>query len=338
LRLYTIPPSAPFLTTLARAILAGELPVPGGAKPDPLTLPLTTIYLPTRRAGRTLREAFLAEAKGGGMLLPRIRALGDPDEDAAIIFGAADDTYDDGAIATPAIGALRRRLALMRLVLAFGQRLSTATLLEGGDDTGIFALTPGQASHLAADLARLMDFVESEQVPLADLRAIGPDEFAEHWQLTVEFLKILTEQWPRYLADNGLVSPVARRTLLMAQETARLAKGSTHPVIAAGSTGTLPATARLLKAIASLPNGAVVLPGLDKQLDEETWAGLLDVPEHPQHGMAQFLRDLGATRENVAYVPGAEPGAAARARLHLTSEALRPAESTDHWEQFLDGG
>jgi ATP-dependent helicase/nuclease subunit B len=338
LRLYTIPPSAPFLTTLARAILAGELPVPGGAKPDPLTLPLTTIYLPTRRAGRTLREAFLAEAKGGGMLLPRIRALGDPDEDAAIIFGAADDTYDDGAIATPAIGALRRRLALMRLVLAFGQRLSTATLLEGGDDTGIYAMTPGQASHLAADLARLMDFVESEQVPLADLRAIGPDEFAEHWQLTVEFLKILTEQWPRYLADNGLVSPVARRTLLMAQETARLAKGSTHPVIAAGSTGTLPATARLLKAIASLPNGAVVLPGLDKQLDEETWAGLLDVPEHPQHGMAQFLRDLGATRENVAYVPGAEPGAAARARLHLTSEALRPAESTDHWEQFLDGG
>ncbi|MET0302144.1 MAG: double-strand break repair protein AddB, partial [Methyloceanibacter sp.] len=250
LRLYTIPPSAPFLTTLARAILAGELPVPGGAKPDPLILPLTTIYLPTRRAGRALREAFLAEAKGGAMLLPRIRGLGDPDEDAAIIFGAGDDN-DDGAIASPAIGALRRRLALMRLVLLFGQRLSTATLIERSDDTGIYALTPGQASHLAADLARLMDFVDSEQVPLADLKEIGPEEFAGHWQLTVEFLKILTEQWPRYLADNGLISPVARRTLLMAQETARLAKGSAYPVIAAGSTGTLPATARLLKAIAS---------------------------------------------------------------------------------------
>ncbi|MET0381636.1 MAG: double-strand break repair protein AddB [Methyloceanibacter sp.] len=337
LRLYTIPPSAPFLTTLARAILAGELPVHGGAKPDPLILPLTTIYLPTRRAGRALREAFLAEAKGGAMLLPRIRGLGDPDEDAAIIFGAGDDN-DDGAIASPAIGALRRRLALMRLVLVFGQRLSTATLIERSDDTGIYALTPGQASHLAADLARLMDFVDSEQVPLADLKEIGPEEFAGHWQLTVEFLKILTEQWPRYLADNGLISPVARRTLLMAQETARLAKGSAYPVIAAGSTGTLPATARLLKAIASLSNGAVVLPGLDKQLDEETWAGLGRVPEHPQHGMAALLRDLGAIRDNVAYVPGAEPGAVARARLHLTSEALRPAGSTDRWEQFLAGG
>jgi ATP-dependent helicase/nuclease subunit B len=338
LRLYTIPPSAPFLTTLARAILAGELPLPGGAKPDPLILPLTTIYLPTRRAGRALREAFLAEAKDAAMLLPRIRALGDPDEDAAIIFGAGDGASDDGAIATPAIGALQRRLALMRLVLTFGQRLSTATLLEGGEDTGIYAMTPGQASHLAADLARLMDFVESEQVSLADLKEIGPEEFAGHWQTTVEFLKILTEQWPRYLADNGLVSLVARRTLLMAQETARLAKGSAYPVIAAGSTGTLPATARLLKAIASLSNGAVVLPGLDKQLDEETWAGLGEAPEHPQHGMAQLLRDLGATRDNVAYVPGAEPDAGAIARLHLMSEALRPAGSTDRWEQFLGGG
>ena len=62
-RLYTIPPSAPFLTTLARAILAGDLPVPGGPKPDPLTLPFTTIYLPTRRAARALREAFLAESR-----------------------------------------------------------------------------------------------------------------------------------------------------------------------------------------------------------------------------------------------------------------------------------
>src|SRR5262245_13188167 len=335
LRLYTIPPSAPFLTTLARAILAGELPLPGGAKPDPLTLPLTTIYLPTRRAGRALRDAFLAEAKDAGMLLPRIRALGDPDEDAAIIFGAGDGAADDGAIATPAIGALRRRLALMRLVLAFGQRLSTAAFLDGAPT---FPLTPGQASFLAADLARVMDFVESEQVPLADLKEIGPEEFAGHWQLTVEFLKILTEQWPRYLTDNHLVSPVARRTLLMARETERLAKGSAHPVIAAGSTGTLPATARLLKAIASLSNGAVVLPGLDKQLDEATWAELCRAHEHPQHGMAALLRELGATREDVAYVPGAEPDAGARARLHLTSEALRPAESTDRWKQFLAGG
>jgi len=336
-RLYTIPPSAPFLTTLARAILQGELPSPGGAKPDPLTLPLTTIYLPTRRAGRALREAFLAEAKGEALLLPRIRALGDPDEDAALLFGA-EDSSGDSAAGEPAIGALPRRLTLMRLVLAFGRQLGAEAMAEQDPSASpVFALTPGQASHLAAELAQLMDFVETEEVTLSSLKDLVPEEFAGHWQLTVEFLKIVTEQWPRYLSDNGLSSPVARRTLLMGQETERLAKGSPHPVIAAGSTGTVPATAKLLKTIASLPNGAVVLPGLDMFLDEESWSRLGDDPEHPQCGMAELLRDLGITRADVAYVPGALPNPAGSARLHFISEALRPAGSTDRWEQVVGG-
>jgi double-strand break repair protein AddB len=122
---------------------------------------------------------------------------------------------------------------------------------------------------------------------------------------------------------------------LMAKETERLARGSPHPVIAAGSTGTVPATARLLQVIASLPNGTVVLPGLDKSLDEESWATLAEHPEHPQAGMAELSRKLGVRRDEVATVPGSEPDAVSRARLYLASEALRPAESTEHWQQFL---
>ncbi|HKQ55911.1 MAG TPA: double-strand break repair protein AddB, partial [Methyloceanibacter sp.] len=334
-RLYTIPPSAPFLTTLARAILSGDLPSSGGIPPDPLTLPLTTIYLPTRRAARALREAFLAEAKGEALLLPRIRALGDPDEDAAIIFGA-EESLEDGAFGAAAIGALPRRLALMRLVLALSRSARVGAAAERGlTASPTVEITPGQASYLAADLARLMDMVESEEVDLSRLDAIVPEEFAGHWQITVEFLKIVTEQWPRHLDEQGLVSPVLRRNALMAMETERLARGSAHPVIAAGSTGTVPATARLLQVIASLPNGAVVLPGLDKFLDDESWATISGHPEHPQAGMAELLRKLGARREEVDYVPGSEPVAADRARLYLTSEALRPAESTEQWQQFL---
>lgn len=334
-RLYTIPPSSPFLTTLARALLGGHLPVPGGPKPDPLTLPLATIYLPTRRAARGLREAFLREARGAALLLPRIRALGDPDEEAAIILGAEEGADDAGG--APAIGALPRRLTLMRLVLAFGRRLAAEASAERDVAAPpLLQPTPGQASHLAADLARLMDSVESEEIDLSGLARIVPDELANHWQLTVEFLKIVTHQWPQYLAEQGLVSPVARRNAFMAIEAARLASGGLHPVIAAGSTGTVPATARLLEVVANLPNGAVVLPGLDRLLDEESWSSLSEHPEHPQAGMAELLRKIGADRGDVAYVSGSEPDGAGRARLRLISEALRPAETTDHWAQFLD--
>ncbi|MGA7545260.1 MAG: double-strand break repair protein AddB [Methyloceanibacter sp.] len=337
-RLYTIPPSAPFLTSLARAVLAGDLPIPGGVAPDPLALPRATLYLPTRRAARALREAFLAAAGGRATLLPRIRALGDPDEDAALIFGTEAGAEHDfeGSAGVPAVGSLARRLALMRLVLAWSRTLR-AEEIRDIYGFGPLVATPAQASYLAADLARLMDFIESEEVDLAALEGLMPDEYAEHWQLTLDFLDIVTEHWPQHLRDQGLVSPVARRNGLMAMEATRLqTHGSTGPVIAAGSTGTVPATARLLKTIASLPNGAVVLPGLDLSLDAASWKSLGEHPEHPQFALAQLLAMLGVEREEVAYVPGSAPDASMRARLALVSEVLRPAESTELWQRFLD--
>jgi double-strand break repair protein AddB len=333
-RLYTIPPSAPFLSTLARAVLSGDLPFPGGNKPDPLSLPHTTIYLPTRRAARALREAFLAESGGEALLLPRIYALGQADEDAALILEAEAFREADGALGAPSIGALRRQLALMRQILARGHPPSAAAT-ETEVEAARFVFSPGQASYLAADLARLMDVVESEEVDFSALDALVPEDLAAHWDATVQFLKIVTEYWPQFLEDNGLVSPVTRRNLLMAQERARLATGSPHPVIAAGSTGTVPATARLLETIATLENGAVVLPGLDHLLDDDSWNSLPDHPEHPQSGMAELLRKMGVTRSAVTYLPGSEPDGSARARLHLVSEALRPAETTEQWQRYL---
>ncbi len=336
-RVFTIPPSAPFLPTLARAMLAGDLPSPGGRKPDPLNLPQATIYLPTRRAVRALRDAFLEVSGGKAVLLPSIRALGDPDEDAAIIFGSEADTEAGlaGASSAPAIGALDRRLALMRLVLAWGERLRQEAEAARAEFLPP-ASTPAQASYLAADLANLMDFIESEEVDLDRLQEIVPEAHAVHWQLTVDFLKIVTEHWPAYLADNRLVSPASRRTLLMNFEAERLVMNPPKgPVIAAGSTGTVPATARLLKVIASLPNGAVVLPGLDYFLDDESWASLPRHPEHPQTGMAELLGKFGLVRAEVGFVPGSEPSLSQAARLQLVSEVLRPAGHTDRWQAFL---
>ncbi|HEU0017022.1 MAG TPA: double-strand break repair protein AddB, partial [Methyloceanibacter sp.] len=337
-RLYTIPPSAPFLSTLASAVLKGDLPVPGGTKPDLLALPGAIIYLPTRRAVRALRDAFLEAAGGRAVLLPSIRALGDPDEDEAIIFGGQGNAEEGfaGASGARAIGPLERRLALMRLVLSWSDVLRKSAVASPEEYGPPPVSTPAQASYLAADLGNLMDFIESEEVDLCALEDLAPEEHAVHWQQTVKFLKIVTENWPAHLAEHGLVSPTARRNALMDFEAARLvASPPAGPVIAAGSTGTVPATARLLKVIASLPNGAVVLPGLDFSLDPESWASLSEHPEHPQTGMAELLIKLGATREDVTYVAGSEPGDQKQARLGLASEVLRPAGETDRWQAFL---
>ena len=262
---------------------------------------------------------------GDGTRVPkdsaRIRALGDPDEDAALIFGTEAGAEHDfeGSAGVPAVGSLARRLALMRLVLAWSRTLR-AEEIRDIHGFGPLVATPAQASYLAADLARLMDFIESEEVDLAALEGLMPDEYAEHWQLTLDFLDIVTEHWPQHLRDQGLVSPVARRNALMAMEATRLqTHGSRGPVIAAGSTGTVPATARLLKTIASLPNGAVVLPGLDLSLDAASWKSLGEHPEHPQFALAQLLAMLGVEREEVAYVPGSARWSACGASTPMPS-------------------
>src|SRR5499433_4104453 len=80
-RVFTIPASVPFVPTLIRALLGGEL-VPGfPAATDPLALAAATLYLPTRRACRLARDVFLGVLDRDAALLPRIVPIGDIDED-----------------------------------------------------------------------------------------------------------------------------------------------------------------------------------------------------------------------------------------------------------------
>ena len=181
----------------------------------------------------------------------------------------------------------------------------------------------------------------TRQVPWDRLDELVPDELDRYWQLTLEFLKIAREAWPAILAERGAIEPAARRDRLIEAEAARLAAHTDGPVIAAGSTGSMPATAELIATIARLPHGAVVLPGLDTDLDAESWdliAGRRDaagrelIPPavgHPQFAMQALLRRIGITRD--AVVALGEP--AAHGRERLVSEALRPAAATDRWQR-----
>jgi ATP-dependent helicase/nuclease subunit B len=86
--------------------------------------------------------------------------------------------------------------------------------------------------------------------------------------------------------------------------------------------------------------GAVVLPGLDTWLDDETWALLpgdstrrMEASAgHPQMTLHRLLETIGATREDVIEI--GVPDAPLQARRRLLSEALRPADTTDAWRTF----
>jgi len=332
-RVFTVPAAAPFVPTLVRALIDGTLGFAPARDPtarDPMALAAATLYLPTRRACRLVRDRFLDIAGGRAAILPRIVPLGDLDEDE-IAFAQAAMPEDSVLDLPPAIDGLERRLLLAELVTRWAQ----SPALRGGGHAPLVVTGPAAALTLADDLARLMDDMTTRQVPWERLDDLVPDRFDQYWQLTLAFLKIAREAWPAILAEHGAIEPAARRDLLIAAESRRLATMVDGPVIAAGSTGSMPATAELIATIARLPHGAVVLPGLDTELDDPSWEMIAQSGDgesahgHPQFAMQALLARLGITREAVVRLASA--GDSSRERL--MSEAFRPAAATHLWSE-----
>ncbi len=159
-----------------------------------------------------------------------------------------------------------------------------------------------------------------------------------YWRITLDFLKIAFAHWPEWLAERGLIDRAKRIALLIEDEIKALEGSRRGPTIIAGSTGANRATARLIAAIARAPQGAVVLPGLDLNLDDRTWAMIgasedasLGLAGHPQALLHRLIGAIGVKREDVT--PLGSPTPALEARSAFLSEALRPAESTDLWRE-----
>ncbi|HEY1095645.1 MAG TPA: double-strand break repair protein AddB, partial [Alphaproteobacteria bacterium] len=293
---FSIPPHLPFAMELANGILKqyGD---------DFASLSQLEIFVPNRRSCRTLTEAFLAVRNGKPCLLPRIQPIGDVSEDDVMmgdIFGS--DLRD----VPPAIPTLERQMLLGRLIQ---QQRPT--------------VPPAQIFRLAAQLANLIDHVHTENLDWDKIDSLVPAELAEHWQLTVDFLGILFKNWPLILAERRLIDPADRRNRLLKikAETLRNQK-NLHPVMAVGSTGSIPATRDLLKTIAYLPQGSVILSGLDHATPEEAWNNLPDT--HPQFYLKELLGHIGVSRPQVVDWP------------HLTSDT-KPAQRTALLQQTVQG-
>ncbi len=303
--LFTIPANHGFIDTLA----AGLLEQTGQ---DTQKLSRYRILLPTRRACRSLREAILRQTGGKPLLLPMMQPLGDIDDDELMIKMAGVDAMD----IPPAISPLQRQVLLARFIRAM------PTFGAGAD----------QAMSLAKALGQFMDQVLIEGLTLDHLGSIVPEGFAEHWQITVDFLKILSENWPKILEESGVIDAADRRNrLVLALNDLWRETPLQTPVIAAGSTGTVPATRKLLNTIAEMPHGSVILPGLDTAIDDQSWQSLDD--SHPQHSLKVLLESFEKTPSDIPLWPYASQNVH-NDRTPLLREIMRPAETSGAWAKI----
>ena len=304
--LYNIPSYADFGQSLARGLLDSGL-----------DLADALILLPNRRACRGLHTTFLRLREGEAMLMPRLVPMGDlSDEDAvgeSIAGGIEDALLSDADLDLPEPWPRYLRESMLAELVA---RTDTS-------------LRPDHVMALAQELARLMDQIETEGLDASTFETLVEEaDYADHWGKSLRFLRILYQFWPAIEAEQGYISPARRRRLSVENQIKqwRLAPPD-HPVIAAGSTGSIPSTRALLAALLDLPQGAVVLPGLDQSLPSQTWKEVGREVTHPQFGFAELLQACEAAPAQVQLWPGVEPTSQA-ARASILSRALLPPEAT----------
>ncbi|MFT8719001.1 double-strand break repair protein AddB [Acetobacter sp.] len=308
--LATIPAHLRFLDEIAARWTAG-------VDDDPERIGDGTLLLPGRRAARALTEAFLRHADGKAILLPRILPIGGLDEAETALASP------DALLLPPAVPPMRRLAILTRLVLQAETAFGTRPMLD-------------QAWPLARALADLMDEAERSGVDLAVALPDAVDEgFATHWQATLRFLGIITAMWPDWLKEQGLINPVARQIALL---NAQASYWSSHAdgnarLWAVGFTDALPATVNALRGVLGHDHGMLILPGLDRDMDDDTFEALPD--NHPQAGLSRLLASLDVRRGDVELWPsvlGEEMDRSVLARrTQAITRALLPAAALSDW-------
>ncbi len=315
-KVWTIPPGANFLKALAETLAAGkDLAANADALADDL------IYIPNRRSARALALALFEAAGGTPILMPDIRPLGDLETDEPP--PGAESALAD---LPPAVSPAARLGRLSVLVKAFY-------------DAQGRSIPPASALAAAKELARLLDQAAlSGEVDWSKLESLVKDrQLAAHWQQSLDFLEIITTQWPEDLERNVQMDPYARR-LAAAEATAEtwLATPPKGDIIIAGSTGADPSGRVLMKAAMQLPRSLIVLPGLDRDVEPRAWNRIEQSANHPQFTIARTLRTLGLAPHEVATWPDIKSDTMADARRALVHEALAPAADTSGWLERLD--
>ena len=336
--IFTIPPDCDFLQVLVSSIIDGELVEGYCPQHNPMLLAETTIFVPNRRAARALTSAFIKAFEEEALLLPSIRTLGDVDDED---FGITPTPYEFGR-PEDEISGLERILRLSELIQKWAETLESGTRELFGDETIAIPSSPADAILMAQELAVLLTQITQEEKAWSSIQNIAPENHAEWWKLTSSFLQIIMEVWPEYLKERGLLDPAQRAAeLLKLRAKFYEDRRNGGPVIVAGSTGSVPSTQRLLRAVANLPDGVVVLPGIDGEMDEDEWKRLSNVgtqtdptiESHPQYGLAKLLVALGIQRNDVRVLGATDHINAARRQL--MSLTMESSSSTSDWRDKL---
>jgi ATP-dependent helicase/nuclease subunit B len=320
-QLYTVP----FGTDLCDATAALVL---DKCNNDPLLVSTVTLLLPNNRAIKAMTEAFVRRAKPG-LLVPRLAAIGDLALDEAL--GPLLDPLAGDEAVLPAISPAARTMLLADLVIKHRPKSQP--------------VSPAEALRLARNLADMIDELEIEEVGLerfSDMKVEA--DLAGHWQNSYGQLLAILPAYRDALMARSLLGPSERRNILLDRLGERLR--DTPPaglMIAAGITTAAKAVARVLSRVAILPQGCVILPGVDLPMADAQWDALgpharndddikprRNHETHPQFHLKLLLHRMGFGRDEFEILSPAKPATQASS----IADIFCLPEDTANWQNL----
>ncbi len=250
---------------------------------DPATLASVRVLLPNQRGITALKRALFQTNNQQALLLPAITTLGNLKPSDWL-----PPDYPEISALPPAVNAMERQIWLAEW------------LLENTSLHHHFPSPPTIAQTLdyTESLLALRDDCRRANVSTAALHRLVSNDYAEHWQDTISIYTSAMAYLDQRLVKTGFIEPLTYESQVMHIISQYwLQYPPSTPIVAAGSTAADPTTALLLKTLLSLPQGRVILPGLDMDMPEQEWDTLETT--HAQYTMKQFLIYLEQSRRQV---------------------------------------
>ena len=168
-------------------------------KDKPEKLAEVLFLMPSRRACRNLKEAFVRQNGRAPTILPQIRPIADEDEDEIYLSDDKEFSFN----LKPAVPPFYRTLVLTKMIM------QTPKFWGLGDISTI------QAYALAQNLAELFDLTVENDLNFDNITNIVREEYAEHWQQILQLLTIITKHWPKILSEEGYMDSSTRKKDLL---------------------------------------------------------------------------------------------------------------------------
>jgi ATP-dependent helicase/nuclease subunit B len=212
-----------------------------------IELARSLFILPSKRAAAEFAKEIIAGSDKQIAIIPKIIAIGEID---------AEDFTNENNLKK--IGNIERKIITAKLIHDYFAKSEKP-------------ISHKLSSRLASSVLSLIDDIETYKINAENLANIVPHELAEHWNLTLDFLKFILEQYPKILAERNLINPAKYRNIEIENFTKNLEENKYTSVFICGTTGSIPATRELIKKILSFKNGYLILPALDQNLPEDLW-------------------------------------------------------------------